>query len=116
MSASDRIQRIVVVFFARHREQLAGVAQAIADAVQRQHDVLQRPLLAAKFLRALGVVPDLRVFEFARRSLTDQLSDRSQRYLRSSLARCARSASRLSMMLSCSASMVLCSLDEMSLD
>jgi hypothetical protein len=61
----DRVQRLVVVFFARHREQFAGVAQAVADAVQGQHDVLQRPLFAAKFLRALGVVPDLRVFELA---------------------------------------------------
>jgi hypothetical protein len=65
MSAIDRLQRLVVVFLARHGEQFAGVAQAIADPVQRQHDIFQRPLLAAQFLRALGVVPDLRVFEFA---------------------------------------------------
>ncbi|TLD44612.1 MAG: hypothetical protein FAZ92_03162 [Accumulibacter sp.] len=62
----DRVQRVVVAFIAGHGEQLAGVTQAIGDAVQRQHDIFQRALLAAEFLRALGVVPDLRVLQFAR--------------------------------------------------
>ncbi|EXI65161.1 MAG: hypothetical protein AW08_03433 [Candidatus Accumulibacter adjunctus] len=62
----DRLQRVVVAFIAGHGEQLAGVTQAIGDAVQRQHDIFQRALLAAEFLRALGVVPDLRVLQFAR--------------------------------------------------
>jgi hypothetical protein len=62
---NHRQQRLVVVFLARHLEQFAGIAQAIANPVQRQHDIFQRPLLAAKFLRAFGVVPDLRVLEFA---------------------------------------------------
>jgi hypothetical protein len=30
----DRLQRLVVAFLARHGEQLAGVAQAVADAVR----------------------------------------------------------------------------------
>ena len=60
------IQRVVVVLLARHRKQLIGILEAIGYTIERQDDVLERLLLFAQFLRALGVVPDLRVFEFAR--------------------------------------------------
>jgi len=59
------VQRFVVVFLAGHGKQVVGVAQAIVDPVQGEHDIFQRPFFAAEFLRAFGVVPDLGIFEFA---------------------------------------------------
>jgi len=61
----DRFQRLVVVFHARQFEQLAGVGEAAADLIQVQYDAFQRLALAAELLRALGVVPDFRVFQQA---------------------------------------------------
>jgi hypothetical protein len=63
------VQRVVVVFLARHGEQLVGILQAIADAIKRQDDVFKRLLFLAEFLRALSVIPDLRVFKLARNGI-----------------------------------------------
>jgi hypothetical protein len=41
------------------------LAQIRADLVQVEHDAFQFLALAAEFLRALGVVPDFRVFQQA---------------------------------------------------
>ena len=60
------MQRIVVVLFACHGEELVGILEPVGDAVERQNDVLQGFLFLGEFLRAFGVVPDGRVFEFAR--------------------------------------------------
>lgn len=44
---------------------LAGIGQALADLVQRQHHVFQRLALASEFLRAFGVVPHRRILRQA---------------------------------------------------
>jgi hypothetical protein len=59
------VQRVVVVFLARHGKQLAGVLQPVADAIEYENDVFQRFSFLAEFLCALGVIPDLRVFQLA---------------------------------------------------
>ena len=61
----DGVQRVVVVFLARHLEQVAGVGEAGGDAVEDEDDAFERLLLLAEFLRAFGLIPDRRVFEFA---------------------------------------------------
>ena len=53
---------VVVVFGAAHFEQLGAVADHGADLVDHQHHVFQLFALAAQFLGALGVIPDIRVF------------------------------------------------------
>ena len=58
----DRDQRIVVVFFARHRKQVVGVAQIGIDFGEREDDRFQRFLFLAQVLGALLVVPDGGVF------------------------------------------------------
>jgi hypothetical protein len=65
----DRQQRRVVVIGARHLEQLLRVAQTAAQALHPPDDVVEQLLLPAEFLRLLRVVPDVRVFEFARNLL-----------------------------------------------
>ena len=58
-------ERGVVALGARQLEQLLGVGQAAADAVERADHRLQRLLFLAQLLRALRVFPQLGVFELA---------------------------------------------------
>ena len=53
----------LVVFFTAHGKQLGVVRQLLAQPVNHQHHVFERFLLFAEFLRPLGVVPDLGVFQ-----------------------------------------------------
>jgi len=61
----DRDQRVVVVFAARHVEQLAAVGDLRVDLDQPLDDVLERFLLPAELLGPGRVVPDVRGFELA---------------------------------------------------
>jgi hypothetical protein len=61
----DRNERVVVVFAARHVEQLAAVGQLGVDLDQPVDDILQRFLLTAELLRPGRVVPDVRGLELA---------------------------------------------------
>jgi hypothetical protein len=60
----DRLQRVVVVFLARHVEQIAGIAQSGIDFSEGVDHAFERLLFLAQCQRALLVVPDGRVFEF----------------------------------------------------
>jgi hypothetical protein len=62
---ADLLERSIVVVRARHLEELARVGDAAADALERQRDAFQDFLLLAELLRALRVVPQLRVLELA---------------------------------------------------
>ena len=54
-----------VVFLDGKRQQLVCIAETVRDLVEPDDDLLQpRPLLAES-LRALGIVPDVRLFKFA---------------------------------------------------
>jgi hypothetical protein len=64
--AGDREQRRVVVLGARQLEELRAVGEAVVERRQRADDRVERLLLLAELLRALRVVPDLRVLELAR--------------------------------------------------
>ena len=59
------LQRRVVALGARQLEQLRAVGEPGVDRGQRADDVVERLLLLAQRLRALLVVPDLRVLELA---------------------------------------------------
>lgn len=59
----DGFDGVVVAFLAGQLEQLGGAGEVCVQLGQRQHDVLKRFLLAAQFLGAFRVVPDLGVFE-----------------------------------------------------
>jgi hypothetical protein len=61
----DALQRGVVRFAARELEQLRGVREPAADALQRVDDRFEPFLFLAEFLRALLVFPELRVFQLA---------------------------------------------------
>jgi hypothetical protein len=54
-----------VVFLAREPVQLLSLAERLVDAAQRADDALELRALAAEVLRALGVRPDIRIFELA---------------------------------------------------
>ncbi len=60
-----RIERRVVVVGARKGEQLGAVLERDIERGQLVHDALERLLLLAELLRALRIVPDLRIFELA---------------------------------------------------
>jgi hypothetical protein len=62
----DGFERRVVGIAARELEQLGAVADAGIEPDQRDDDVVERLLLLAELLRALRIVPDLRVLELAR--------------------------------------------------
>ena len=62
----DGEQGIFVVIVLAHVKQFAAIVEAGLDFFQQQHNVFQRFFLAAEFLGALGVVPDLRVFHLLR--------------------------------------------------
>ena len=102
----DRLERCVVAFRPRDLEQLSCVAQAGIQPGQGRYDVLERLAFASQFLRALADRSrerDLRDERRLRRGVF--ACRRSQRYLRSSVARASTSASRRAMALILSASM-----------
>ena len=73
-------------------EQLAGVAQAALEAVQAADDLLEFGAFLAEFLRALRVVPDARLLEFARLLPAGaRACCRNQRYLLKESVRSSRS-------------------------
>jgi hypothetical protein len=55
----------IIILGAGHVEELFGVRNAAADAPERADQALQLLLLLAQLLRALRVVPQLRVLELA---------------------------------------------------
>jgi len=58
-------ERRIVALGARQLEQLAAVREIAVDVAKRADDRLERLLLPAERLRALGIVPDLGVLELA---------------------------------------------------
>ncbi|KGK83801.1 hypothetical protein DP64_09360 [Stutzerimonas degradans] len=61
----DVIHRALVVFFDGHVEQVARVGQAAGEVVDGLDDLRQGGALTAQILRVFGVIPDVRIFEFA---------------------------------------------------
>jgi hypothetical protein len=61
----DRPRRIVVAFGGRKLQQLAGIIEAVRDAIKAIHELAQARTFAAEILRALRIVPDVGAFEFA---------------------------------------------------
>lgn len=59
----DREQRVFVVFFACHVQQVAGITQSAADVRQRVDNIFERFFFFAQVLGALGVVPDCGIFQ-----------------------------------------------------
>ena len=57
--------RVLVVFLARHLQQVAGIAQTCIQRFEDIDDILQRGTLLTKFLGFFRLVPDRRVFELA---------------------------------------------------
>ena len=64
--AHERFQRVVVVFAPRERKELARIAKAHVDRLQRRDGRIERASFLAEILGALGVVPDAGVLEGAR--------------------------------------------------
>jgi len=60
----DGRNRSVVAFGRGQFQQLAGVVEAVADAVQALDELGQACPLAAEILRALRIVPDIGTFQF----------------------------------------------------
>jgi hypothetical protein len=58
----EAAQRGLIVFLARDVEQLFRIANAVCELLQGRYDAFQRLALLAEILRALGIVPDVRVF------------------------------------------------------
>ncbi len=66
-SRGDRVERRVVGFGARELEQLARCrVSPVSRLRQRADDAFERFALLAELLRALRIVPDLRIFELSR--------------------------------------------------
>jgi hypothetical protein len=63
--AFDADQGFFVILAAGEFEQFGGIRQFLVDVDQRQYDAFQQFLFLAQFLGALGVVPDLGIFEIA---------------------------------------------------
>jgi hypothetical protein len=63
--AGDRREGRVVAFGARELEKLDAVGKSAVERRQRADDAIERLLLLAELLRALGIVPDVRVLELA---------------------------------------------------
>ncbi len=59
------VHRALIVFFDGHVEQIARVGQAAGEVVDGLDDLRQGGALTAKVLGVFGIVPDVRVFEFA---------------------------------------------------
>ena len=62
----DCSDRAFVVFADRKIEQIAGLAERIGQRADAADDALEIRAFLAEILRALRVVPDVRIFEFAR--------------------------------------------------
>jgi len=62
----DRRERRIVVLGARELEQLPGVAQLAIEAGEDADGVLELFLFAPQLLGALGIGPDVRLFELPR--------------------------------------------------
>ena len=60
---ADRLENGLVVFFDGQAQQLAGVLQAVAHAVECVHDLFQAGTLAPQLLGLVGRVPDRGVFQ-----------------------------------------------------
>jgi uncharacterized membrane protein len=60
----DREQRVFVVFFACHVQQVAGITQSATNRRERINNVFEGFFFFAQILGALGIVPDLGIFEF----------------------------------------------------
>jgi hypothetical protein len=61
----DRCDRAFVVFVDRKIEQIAGFGQRVGQTADAADDALEARAFLAEILRALRVVPDVRVFELA---------------------------------------------------
>ena len=61
--ALDGLRRRLVALLDGHVQQLAGVLQPVADAIERAHDLLQAGALAPQLLGLVGCVPDRGVFQ-----------------------------------------------------
>jgi hypothetical protein len=61
----DRARGAFVVLGLREVEQLAGLGQSVAQLVEGRDDGVELGALAPEFLRALGLLPDRRVFQLA---------------------------------------------------
>jgi hypothetical protein len=57
------VQRVVVAFTLRQREELARIAQARVDLLDVLDDAFQRAAFLAQVLGALRVGPDARILE-----------------------------------------------------
>ena len=62
---ADGDERRVVALASRELEELGAVDEHAVDAGQRDDDRVERLLFLAERLRALGIVPDLRILELA---------------------------------------------------
>jgi hypothetical protein len=54
---------VVVAFLARELEQLVRAVEVVGQLAEHLHDAFQRLLFLAQVLGALGVVPDVGVFQ-----------------------------------------------------
>jgi hypothetical protein len=61
----DGLYRRLVVFDGRQFQQFVRITEPGHDAVDAFHEFGQPRAFAAEILRALRLIPDLRVFEFA---------------------------------------------------
>ncbi|KRW69392.1 hypothetical protein AO741_18835 [Pseudomonas sp. TTU2014-105ASC] len=61
----DVVHGALVVFFDGHVEQVTGIGQASIEVIDGFDDLRQGGALAAQVLGVFGIVPDVRVFEFA---------------------------------------------------
>jgi hypothetical protein len=61
----DRSRGVLVVLAFGQVEQFAGFGQAVEQFAHRGDELVEHGALAAQRLSALGIVPDIRVFEFA---------------------------------------------------
>ncbi|EQM73537.1 hypothetical protein L686_04955 [Stutzerimonas stutzeri MF28] len=55
----------MIVFFDGHVEQVTGIGKAALEVIDGFDDLRQGGTLTAQVLGVLGLVPDVRVFEFA---------------------------------------------------
>jgi hypothetical protein len=61
----DRVRGVLVVFHLDQFEQLVRAGQAFGQFTDAVDGLVEQRALAAQGLRACGVVPDVRAFEFA---------------------------------------------------
>jgi hypothetical protein len=61
----DFANRVVIVFFDREFEQLAGIVETAGEFVERDDDLFELRALLSQRLRSFRVVPDIGLLEFA---------------------------------------------------